>query len=137
HRRERRKRRALPTIAPPPVERLAPSAAAGAFAGLAAAALPFYPAGWPLGLAAIAAAATLWRERVGLAIALAVPILPLGNVSSGLAWAYAAGALAWLALSWRDPRSGLFFVAGALLAPLSLLGLVPFATQAVRGRARR
>jgi hypothetical protein len=66
-----------------------------------------------------------------------VPILPLGNVSAGVAWVYAAFALAWLALAWRDARSGLFFVAGAALAPLSLLGVVPLAAQIVRGRGRR
>ena len=136
HRRERESR-TLPRIAPPPVGRLAPAAAAGLYAGVSAAALPFFPAGWPLGLAAVAVAATLARERAGLAFALAVPVLPLGNVSAGLAWAYAAFALAWLALAWRDARSGLFFVAGGALAPLSLLGLVPLAAQAVRGRARR
>jgi hypothetical protein len=137
HRRERGRTHALPRLPSPPLERLAPAAAAGLYAGAGAAALPFFPSGWPLGLAALAVAVTLLRERLGLALALAVPILPLGNLSSGLAWAYAAFAAAWLALSWRDARSGLFFVVGAALAPLSLLGLLPLAAQAVRGRARR
>jgi len=95
--------------------------------------LPFYPSGWPLLLAALAAALTLFRERAGLVFALAVPILPLGNLSAGLAWAYATVALAWLALTWRSPRSGLFFAAGPVLAPLSLLGLLPLAAERVRG----
>ncbi len=136
HRRQRQAR-SLPSFSLPPVERFAPAAAAGAFAGAGAAALPFYPGGWALGLAAAATAATLFRERLGLALALAVPILPLGNLSSGLAWAYAAFAVAWLALSWGNARTGLFFTSGAVLAPLSLLGLVPFFAQVVRGRARR
>ena len=136
HHRER-KRRPLPSVAPPPAGRFAPAVAAGVFAGATAAALPFYPAGWALGLAAAAAAATLVRERLGLALALAVPVLPLGNISAGLAWAYTAFALAWLAFTWRDARGGLFFVVGAALAPLSLLGLLPFAAQVVRGRARQ
>jgi hypothetical protein len=136
HRRERRAR-TFPRVTPPPLERIAPAAAAALFAGVSAAALPFFPAGWPFGLAAAAAVATLFRERAGLALALAVPVFPLGNVSAGLGWAYTAFALAWLALSWRDARSGLFFVSGALLAPLSLLPLLPLAAQAVRGYGRR
>ena len=132
HRRERSKR-ALPTFAPPAPDRFAPAAAAALVSGAAAALLPFYPSGWPLGLAALAAGLTLFRERAGLVFALAVPILPLGNLSAGLAWAYAALALAWLALAWRTPRSGLFFAAGPVLAPLSLPGLLPLAAQRVRG----
>jgi Protein kinase domain len=136
HRRER-EARSLPRLALPPVGRFAPAAAAGVFAGATASALPFYPTGWPLGLAAVATALTLARERAGLALALAVPILPLGNSSAGLAWAYAALALVWLALSWRDPRSALFFVAGPLLAPFSLLGLLPLAAHRIRNGACR
>ena len=136
HRRERQAR-SLPRVTLPPVGRFAPAAAAAVFAGATASALPFYPAGWPLGLAAVAAALTLARERAGLALALSVPILPLGNSSAGLAWAYAALALAWLAFSWRDPRTGLFLVAGPFLAPFSLLGLLPLAAQPIRSGARR
>jgi hypothetical protein len=136
HRRERRKQ-TLPVLAPPAPGRFAPAAAAGLFAGAGATALPFYPSGWPLGLAALAAALTLFGERAGLAFALAVPILPLGNLSAGLAWAYASLALAWLALGWKRPAAGLLFVAGPLLAPLSLLGLLPLTAQRVRGGAVR
>jgi eukaryotic-like serine/threonine-protein kinase len=136
HRRERRGR-TLPQVAPPPAGRFAPAAAAGVFAGATSAALPFYPTGWPLGLAAVAVALTLVRERAGLALALAVPVLPLGNLSAGLAWAYGAAALAWLALAWRDARTGLLFVAGPLLAPPALLGLLPLAAQPVRSAFRR
>jgi Protein kinase domain len=136
HRRER-PTRTLPQLSLPSPARFAPAAASGLFAGLTAAALPFYPSGWPLGLAAVAAGSTLLRERAGLAIALAVPVLPLGNLSAGLAWAYAALALGWLALTWKNPRTGLFFVAGPLLAPLSLLGLLPLAAQRVRGGLSR
>jgi hypothetical protein len=136
HRRERQSS-SLPKLTLPPAGRFAPSAAAGLFAGASAAALPFYPSGWPLGLAAIAATLTLFRERAGLAFALAVPVLPLGNSSAGLAWAYAALALAWLAFSWPRARTGLFFVAGPLLAPFGLLGLLPLAAQRVRGSFAR
>ncbi len=120
-----------------PLARVLPAAAAALFAGWTAARLPFFPAGWDAGLAAAAAALTLIRPRAGLALALAVPVLPLGNISSGLALLYAALALGWLALVWRDPRSGLFFVLGPLLAPFGALGLLPLAAQTVHGRVRR
>jgi len=136
HRRERQSR-SLPKLTLPPAGRFAPSAAAGLFAGAGAAALPFYPSGWPLGLAAVAATLMLLRERAGLAFALAVPVLPLGNVSAGLAWAYGGLALAWLAFSWKRARTGLFFVAGPLLAPFGLLGLLPLGAQRLRGPVAR
>jgi eukaryotic-like serine/threonine-protein kinase len=136
HRRERRER-TFPELSPPALGRFAPAAAAGLFAAVSAATLPFYPSGWPLGLAAIAGALTLVRERAGLALALAVPVLPLGNLSSGLAWAYVVLAACWLALAWKDSRTALFFVAGPLLTPLSLLGLLPLAAQSLRSCLRR
>ena len=83
------------------------------------------------------AAASIYRERLGLALALAVPILPLGNVSLGLALLYAAFAAGWLALAWREPRGGLMFVLGPVLTPLGALGLMPLATWGLRGAARR
>jgi hypothetical protein len=99
--------------------------------------LPFFPHGWPLGLALLVGAAAFFRERLGLALALAVPILPLGNVSLGLAVLYAALAAVWLALCWREARSGLLFVLGPLLAPLAALGLLPLAAAGVRAPLRR
>jgi hypothetical protein len=75
--------------------------------------------------------------RVGLALALAAPILPLGNVALGLALVYSAIAIGWLALSWGDARSGLAFLVGPLLAALGLIALVPLAVQPVRGQIRR
>ena len=47
--------------------------------------LPFYPHSWPVLLALVALATTLLRERAGIALALAVPVFPLGNISLGLA----------------------------------------------------
>jgi hypothetical protein len=120
-----------------PLARILPAAAAGLFAGWTAARLPFFPAGWDVGLAMAAAVVTLLRPRAGLALALAVPVFPLGNVSAGLAMLYVVVAASWLALSWSDPRSGLFLVAGPLLAPLGALGLLPLFAQVVPGRARR
>jgi tRNA A-37 threonylcarbamoyl transferase component Bud32 len=118
-------------------EQVAAATAAALFAGWTSAALPFFPHGWPFLLGALAGALTLARERLGLAFALAVPILPLGNSSAALAWVYAAAAAAWLALSSREARRSLFFVAGPLLAPVGALGLLPLAAQWVRSRPRR
>jgi hypothetical protein len=79
-----------------------------------------------------------WLDpRLGLALALAVPIFPLGNVAVALAGAYAIFAAVWLALSWRDARHGLWFAAGPLLAAVSLLPLLPLALIPVRNTARR
>ena len=139
-----RRRKKRPSGVAPPRElgrqlpkRLIPAALAAATAGWVAATLPFYPAGWPAGLALGAAAASLVRERLGLVVALAVPFFPLANFSLGAALVYAALALGWLALTWRDPRFALFFAIGPLAAPLAALGLLPLAAQAVRGHARR
>jgi serine/threonine-protein kinase len=119
------------------VPRIGAAALAGIFAGWTAASLPFYPHGavapLALGVAALAAA----QARLGLAAALAVPILPLGNVSLGLAVFYAGIAFAWLVLSWGEPRGGLLFAAGPLLAPLAALGLVPLAVSRLRAAPRR
>ena len=71
-------------------ERVAPAALAGLGVGWIASALPFYPAFWPGLLAVLAGALTLVRPRLGLALALAVPVFPLGNISFGLAVLYAA-----------------------------------------------
>ncbi len=110
---------------------------AGGFAGWTAAELPFYPHGWAVGLAVAVFAVTTLRERLGLALALAVPVLPLGNVSLGLALLYGALAAGWLVLSWREPRGGLLFALGPVLAPLAALGLVPLAASLLRAGPRR
>ena len=119
------------------VERGAPAAAAALAAGAGAAMLPFYPTGGAAAIAIVAGVAAFRAPRVGLALALAAPVFPLGNVALGLALAYAVLAAGWLALVWRDPRFGLAFVAGALLAPVGLLALVPLAVAGSRGAARR
>ncbi|MBV8258100.1 MAG: serine/threonine protein kinase [Actinobacteria bacterium] len=113
------------------------AALAAAFAGWTAAELPFYPHGWALGLALVSGTLAALRPRVGLAFALAVPVLPLGNVSLGLAILYGALALAWLVLSWTEPRTALLFALGPLLAPAAAVGLVPLSTWLVRAPARR
>jgi protein kinase-like protein len=133
-----RRRKTRPTIPELSVPlRLAAPAAAALFAGWTAAKLPFYPALFAPLLALLAGALMLVRPRLGLAFALAVPVLPLGNVSSGLALVYAALACAWLALSWRSPRQGLFLALGPLLAPILALGFLPLAAQGIGSRTRR
>jgi eukaryotic-like serine/threonine-protein kinase len=118
-------------------ERAAPAALAALFAGTVAFLLPFFPAGWPLLCAALAALAALWSPSAGLAMALAVPVLPLGNLSLGLALAYLPLALGWFVLFARDARSGLFFALGPLLAPIGALALAPVLVTRASGAARR
>jgi hypothetical protein len=94
--------------------------AAASYAAGAALLLPFFPRGWPFALGALAGLAALRAPRAGLALALAVPALPLGNTALGLGVAYAAAAAVWFALFARDPRSGLVFVTGPLAPALAL-----------------
>jgi hypothetical protein len=134
----RRQRRRSGTIAVPhEATRVGASVLAGVFAGWTASSLPFYPHGWAVVLALAAAGLTAARARLGLAAALAVPILPLGNVSLGLAVVYAAAAAAWVVLSWREPHGGLLFALGPVLAPLAALGLLPLAVSRLRAAPRR
>ena len=136
--RRRPRQRSFPRLAPrTPPARLVPAAPAVLFAAWTGTALPFYPSWWWAGLAFLAGALATLSARAGLAFALAVPILPLGNYALGLALVYATLAALWLAVSWREPRAGLFCVLGPLLGPISALGLLPLAAQAVRSPARR
>ncbi len=136
-RRTRGKGTTLPPVGLAIAPRFAAPAAAGIFAGWSAAALPFFPPPLAPILGLLACALTLARPRLGLVLALAVPVLPLGNISSGLALLYAALACIWLVLSWRAPGEGLFLALGPLLAPVLALGLLPLAAQGVRSHARR
>jgi serine/threonine-protein kinase len=135
--RRRKRARGLGMSVPVEAGGVAAAGLAAAFSAWTAASLPFFPHMWALGLAVAAAGLTLVRPRVGLAFALAVPVLPLGNVSSGLAVLYGALAVAWLVLFWREPRGGLLFALGPLLAPLSALALVPLAAATLRAAPRR
>jgi len=139
---ERKRRTKKPTgrgvsVAVPAVERVTAPLLAAAFAGFATAQLPFFPHGGAAVLAVVAALATILQPRLGLAVALATPILPLGNVSLGLAVLWTLVALAWLVLCWPEPAWGLLFGLGPLLAPVGALGLLPLAAVGVRGHARR
>jgi hypothetical protein len=135
--RKRRRGRGQTLTLPATVPRLVPVALATAFTLWASLALPFYPTGWPFGLAALAAGATFWRPRLGLAFALLVPVLPLGNYALGAAVLYVAVATALLVVWWRESQYGFLFVLGPLLAPIAALGLLPLAALAVRSPVRR
>jgi hypothetical protein len=126
-----------PAIVRRAVPRALPAAFAALFAGWFTATFPFFPDGWAVGLAAAAAGLTLLHERGGLALALAAPLFPLGNLSRGLGLLYAAIALGWLVVHWRRPRWALLAVWGPLLGPLSLLGLLPILVQPARDVVRR
>jgi len=137
-RRERTPVRAKPAAPPVPLERrLVPAGLAAVATLVGATLLPFWPAPVAAVLAVAAGVATLRMPRLGLAIALAAPVFPLGNVAQAAAVVYGVLAVAWLAAMWRDARAGLAFCAGPLLAPLGLLALLPLAVQPAQGAWRR
>jgi Protein kinase domain len=119
------------------VERGGPAALAAVYAGAAAWLLPFFPANWPFFIAALAALAVFARPAAGFGFALAVPILPLGNISLGLAVLYAVCAAAWFGLFASDSRTGLLFLLGPALAPAQALVLVPALVLGAGGLIRR
>jgi Protein kinase domain len=129
--------RVLRSLQVPPLRRVTAGAAAAAFAGATAALVPFYPAGWAWGLAALAAAVAALRPRLGLAFALGVAVLPLGNVSLGLAIAYCLAAIAWIVATWRRPDEGLVASVGPILAPLGAIALLPLVLLPVKSVAWR
>jgi hypothetical protein len=120
-----------------PAQRALAVAGAAAAAGTTTHALPFFPSAWPLGLAAVAAATAYLSERSALALCLAVPVLPLGNYSAGLASVYGIAALALLVAFWRAPRAGLLAALGAGLGPAGLVGLLPALALGIVRPARR
>ena len=118
-------------------QRVVPIGLAVAGAVLGATIMPFWPPGLVLALAAGAGLATWLDPRLGLAVVLATPVFPLGNLAQGAAVLYGVLALGWLLLAWRDARWGLLVVTGPLLASVGLLALVPFVMQPARGALRR
>ena len=128
---------AFTTITAVATGRLLPGMLAGVASGWIATRLSFYPAHWPLGLAAAGVALGFAAPRAGLLFALAVAFFPLANISLGLAIVYAALAAGWTALTWKDARAGLLLAAGPLLAPVAALGLLPLVAQLARGRTHR
>src|SRR5437763_10697986 len=120
-----------------PLPRMVAPALAGLLAVWTTQTLPFYPGPAFVVATALATALTAWAPRLGLAFVLALPILPLGNLSLAAALVAAPLLLALLVVSWRDPRSGLAFVAGPFLGPVGLLGLAPLLFQPIRNPFRR
>jgi hypothetical protein len=118
-------------------ERAGPALLAAAYAGASAWLLPFFPSSWPLLLAALAATISLAIPPAGLAFALAMPILPLGNLSLGLAAVYAVFAVGWFATFARHSKVGLLFLLAPALAPAQALVLVPALLRSARGPVRR
>jgi hypothetical protein len=136
-RRARPAKRPRPAAPPVPLRpRLVPASAAAVATLLGGSLLPFWPATLLVLLAVAAGLASLRAPRLGLAIALAAPVFPLGNVAQAAAVVYGALALGWLAVAWRDTRAGLAFLAGPLLAPFGLIALLPLAVQPARGAWR-
>ena len=120
-----------------PVDRLAPAAFTGLAATAGAAMLPFFPTGAPLAFGAATGLLSLRAPRLALGVALALPVLPLGNHSLGLAIAYALAAAAWLLLFLREPRWAVLPAVGAVLAPFGLLALLPLVLRPLRSPIRR
>jgi protein kinase-like protein len=128
----------------PPILSRWPSAESCLAAGLAAlgagwtaSSIPFYPSSWGWMIAAAASVLTLLNARAGLALTLAVPLFPLGNVASGLALLYGAVASLWLAAFWTDARRGLAFAAGPLLGLVGALALLPLLLLGTANAVRR
>jgi hypothetical protein len=131
---------ATPKVAAAPLpleQRLVPAGLAAVAVVIGATLVPFWTPGLTILLTVAAALATLRSPRLGLAVALFIPVFPLGNVAQAAAIAYATLAALWLALWWRDARSGLLFMAGPVLAMIGAVALLPLAVQPARGRARR
>ncbi|PHX80772.1 MAG: hypothetical protein CK540_06170 [Thermoleophilia bacterium] len=80
-------------------------------------ALPFYPTGWPLVIALLAALVALRLPLLAGALVLAATIPLLGNLAFGLAPSGALIAVAWVLLMARDGRRVLL----PLIAPLCAL----------------
>jgi eukaryotic-like serine/threonine-protein kinase len=125
------------TVAASLVQRALPAALALATAWLGVTLLPFWPAALAVAIVLACGLAAAYEPRLGLAVALATPIFPLGNLSQGAAILYGGLALGWLVLFWRQARFGLLFTLGPLAAAIGALPLVPLAVQPVRGAVRR
>jgi predicted Ser/Thr protein kinase len=137
-RRTRPAKRVRPASPPVPLKpRLIPAGAAAFATLLGGSLLPFWPTPLLVLLAIAAGLTSLRAPRAGLALALAAPVFPLGNVAQAAAVVYGLLALAWLAVSWRDARAGLVFLAGPVLAAFGLIALLPLAVQPARGIWRR
>ena len=117
--------------------RVVPIALGMLTAALGATFLPFWPVELVALLVVLAGLASWLDPRLGMAVALATPIFPLGNVAAAAAVLYGVFAAGWLVLNWRDARHGLWFLSGPLLAAAGLLPLVPIVLFPIRSTVRR
>ena len=117
--------------------RVVPVVLGAVTAALGATFLPFWPPELVALLVVVTALASWFDPRLGLALALGVPLFPLGNVAVAVAGLYGIFAAGWLAANWRDARHGLWFMAGPILATVGLLPLMPLALIPVKNTARR
>jgi hypothetical protein len=117
--------------------RVVPIALGMLAAALGATFLPFWPTELVALLVVLAGLASWLDPRLGMALALAVPIFPIGNVAASAAILYGAFAAGLVVLNWRDARHGLWFLSGPLLAALGLLPLVPLVLVPVQSTVRR
>jgi hypothetical protein len=121
----------------PEVERqLFTPALAAVYAAFGASLLPFYPAHSAILLGVLTAVLTSFAPRAGVALALGLPILPLGNVALSLALLYAVLALVWFVLHLREPERALLPALGPLSGPLAIATL-PVVLATTRSAARR
>jgi hypothetical protein len=142
---ESRAPRARPQVASAPAParavrldpRVLPAALAAITAGIGATLLPFWPPALVVAIVLAAASVAAVRPRLGLVIALAAPVFPLGNVAQGAALVYGGFAIGWVVFAWGDARKGLLFVVGPVLALFGALALAPLAVQPARGPLRR
>ena len=118
-------------------DRLLPACLAAVFAGWAAATIPAFPSGSAPLLALVAGLLGLFTPAGALAFALAVPILPLGNISLAAAVVWAVAATLWLIVFRKHPTHGLLLALAPALGALSLLGLAPLAVAHVKSLPRR
>ena len=117
--------------------RLAHAGLSAVFVAASLSLFPFFPPSFTMPMAAVVAAVALARPRLGLLLALAAPVLPLGDVSSGLAWAYGGAAIVYFALMSREPLSAMVPLAGPLLAAAGALVVTPLLALRTRGALRR
>ncbi|MFQ5425713.1 MAG: serine/threonine-protein kinase, partial [Gaiellales bacterium] len=110
---------------------------AAAFVATALSLFPFFPPSFTVPLATGLALLAFAAPRLGLAATLAVPVLPLGDVSGGLAVAYGAFAIGWFIVMRRSPTSALLPVGGPILAAFGALAAAPLLALRTPGVARR
>ena len=116
-------------------ERFGGAAAGGLSVGFLLAALPAYPSGWTLPMAAVTAAVWALMPAAGLALLLGSLVFPMFNVSTGVGGLYVAAAFVALFAFRRRPVCAVWPLVALLLTPVYGTLLAP-AGAAVLGRLR-